>query len=119
MSAISMLAKITNLKPNVFQYAGTKVSLPCLPLYPPTPPSPPSSHPPRSPSPSHRAFSFLWSSHARCSLLQDRRACTVQEVTALRVEPSRLAGINRNLRFGALGDFERVKNGLKYKLPTR
>ncbi|KAL2413645.1 Multisubstrate pseudouridine synthase 7 [Exophiala dermatitidis] len=44
---------------------------------------------------------------------KDRRAVTVQRVSAYRIEAPRLAGLNRILRFSAVGDFEYQKHGLE------
>ncbi|EXJ83674.1 hypothetical protein A1O1_07298 [Capronia coronata CBS 617.96] len=44
---------------------------------------------------------------------KDRRAVTVQRVSAYRVEAYRLAGLNRVLRYSAVGDYEYQKHGLE------
>lgn len=44
---------------------------------------------------------------------KDRRAVTVQRVSAYRIEAGRLAGLNRTLRYAAVGDFEYRKQGLE------
>ncbi|KIW30962.1 uncharacterized protein PV07_02649 [Cladophialophora immunda] len=44
---------------------------------------------------------------------KDRRAVTVQRVSAYRVEAERLAALNRSLRYAAVGDFEYQKHGLE------
>ncbi|OCT49742.1 putative pseudouridine synthase TruD/Pus7 [Cladophialophora carrionii] len=44
---------------------------------------------------------------------KDRRAVTVQRVSAYRVEAERLAGLNRSLKYAAVGDFEYHKQGLE------
>ncbi|OAL17952.1 hypothetical protein AYO22_11108 [Fonsecaea multimorphosa] len=44
---------------------------------------------------------------------KDRRAVTVQRVSAYRVDAERLAGLNRSLRYAAVGDFEYQKHGLE------
>ncbi len=44
---------------------------------------------------------------------KDRRAVTVQRASAYRVEAERLAGLNRALRFAAVGDFKYEKRGLE------
>ncbi|OAP64242.1 hypothetical protein AYL99_00214 [Fonsecaea erecta] len=44
---------------------------------------------------------------------KDRRAVTVQRVSAYRVEAERLASLNRSLRYAAVGDFEYQKHGLE------
>lgn len=44
---------------------------------------------------------------------KDRRAVTVQRVSAYRIEAPRLAGLNRVLRYSAVGDFEYQKRGLE------
>ncbi|KAH0837380.1 hypothetical protein AYO21_10335 [Fonsecaea monophora] len=44
---------------------------------------------------------------------KDRRAVTVQRVSAFRVEAERLAALNRSLRYAAVGDFEYQKHGLE------
>lgn len=44
---------------------------------------------------------------------KDRRAVTVQRVSAYRVEAERLAGLNRSLRFAGIGDFQYQIYGLE------
>jgi tRNA pseudouridine13 synthase len=44
---------------------------------------------------------------------KDRRAVTVQRVSAYRVEAERLAGLNRWLKYAAVGDYEYHKQGLE------
>jgi tRNA pseudouridine13 synthase len=44
---------------------------------------------------------------------KDRRGVTVQRVSAYRVEAGRLAGLNRSLRYAAVGDFKYEKHGLE------
>ncbi|EXJ87463.1 tRNA pseudouridine38/39 synthase [Capronia epimyces CBS 606.96] len=44
---------------------------------------------------------------------KDRRAVTVQRVSAYRIEAHRLAGLNRVLRYAAVGDFTYQKKGLE------
>ncbi|EXJ61734.1 hypothetical protein A1O7_02163 [Cladophialophora yegresii CBS 114405] len=44
---------------------------------------------------------------------KDRRAVTVQRVSAYRVEAERLAGLNRSLKYAAVGDYEYHKQGLE------
>ncbi|KAK5051576.1 hypothetical protein LTR84_003228 [Exophiala bonariae] len=44
---------------------------------------------------------------------KDRRGVTVQRVSAYRVEVNRLAGMNRSLRYAAIGDFTYEKHGLE------
>ena len=44
---------------------------------------------------------------------KDRRAVTVQRVSAYRIEAERLAGLNRSLRYAAVGDYEYHKQGLE------
>lgn len=43
---------------------------------------------------------------------KDRRGVTVQRVSAYRVEAGRLAGLNKSLRYAAVGDFKYEKHGL-------
>ncbi|KAJ9605966.1 multisubstrate pseudouridine synthase 7 [Cladophialophora chaetospira] len=44
---------------------------------------------------------------------KDRRAVTVQRVSAHRIDAGRLAGLNRTLRYAAVGDFEYQEQGLE------
>ncbi|KIW70037.1 hypothetical protein PV04_02348 [Phialophora macrospora] len=44
---------------------------------------------------------------------KDRRAVTVQRVSAYRVDAERLAGLNRSLKYAAVGDYEYHKQGLE------
>ncbi|KAL6252927.1 multisubstrate pseudouridine synthase 7 [Rhinocladiella similis] len=44
---------------------------------------------------------------------KDRRAVTVQRVSAYRVDADRLASLNRCLRYSAVGDFQYQKQGLE------
>ena len=85
MSAISTIARLLRVNPSTFAYAGTKV----LRL---------------SPLSSELLPLTALSSHGLRR--QDKRACTVQAVTAHKVEPGRLAALNRQLRGMAIGNFE-------------
>ena len=44
---------------------------------------------------------------------KDRRAVTAQRVSAYRVEAERVAGLNRSLKYAAVGDFEYHAKGLE------
>ncbi|KAJ9614762.1 multisubstrate pseudouridine synthase 7 [Knufia peltigerae] len=44
---------------------------------------------------------------------KDRRAVTVQRVSAYRVDADRLSSLNRSLRYSAVGDFQYQKEGLE------
>lgn len=44
---------------------------------------------------------------------KDRRGVTVQRASAYRIQAGRLAGVNRSLRNGCVGDFEYQKQGLE------
>ncbi|KAI1609389.1 pseudouridine synthase [Exophiala viscosa] len=44
---------------------------------------------------------------------KDRRAVTSQRVSAYRIEPERLAGLNKFLRFAGIGDFQHQPQGLE------
>lgn len=44
---------------------------------------------------------------------KDRRAVTVQRVSAYRVDAERMVGLNRTLRYAAVGDYEYHKQGLE------
>lgn len=44
---------------------------------------------------------------------KDRRGVTVQRVSAYRLDASRLAGLNRSLKYAAVGDYKYEKHGLE------
>ncbi|KEF57014.1 uncharacterized protein A1O9_07204 [Exophiala aquamarina CBS 119918] len=44
---------------------------------------------------------------------KDRRGVTVQRVSAYRLDAGRLAGLNRSLRYAAVGDYKYEKHGLE------
>ena len=45
--------------------------------------------------------------------LQDKRACTSQQITAFKFDARKLIGQNNYIKWGMLGDFEYCRSGLR------